>query len=159
MKVLRSKMLATATLIIPLTVAQGVDAAEKVDEPGVIVCVSDKWDEKEIGKNHKVVDYAGRCVKVPDAASANKTTEECNGKYEYKPDGTWQAAGTCLVTVKEGETMSIAWQEGSGLDLNTYQANGGTGRFKGVTGGGTYKYDQLTTTLFGGRYHSKWELP
>ncbi len=40
----------------------------------VIVCVSDKWDEKEIGKDHKVVDYAGRCVKVPDAPSAAKTT-------------------------------------------------------------------------------------
>ncbi len=57
--------------------------------------------------------------------------------------------------MKEGETVSIAWQEGSGMDQNTYQATGGTGRFKGVTGGGTYKYDQLTTTLFGGRYHSK----
>ena len=55
--------------------------------------------------------------------------------------------------------MSIAGQEGSGMEQNTYQATGGTDRFNGVTGGGTYKYDQLTTTLFGGRYHSKWELP
>ena len=55
--------------------------------------------------------------------------------------------------------MSIAGQEGSGMEQNTYQATGGTDRFNGVTGGGTYKYDQLTTTLFGGRYRSKWELP
>jgi hypothetical protein len=53
----------------------------------VNVCVNDKWDEKEIGKDHKVVDCAGRCVKVPAAPTAIKTTEECNGKYEYKPDG------------------------------------------------------------------------
>lgn len=159
MTALSSKMIATAAFIVALAAAPPVHASQKVDEPGVIVCVSDKWDEKEIGKDQKVVDYAGRCVKVPDAPGAAKTTEECTGKYEYKPDGSWQANGTCLVTVKEGETVSIAWQEGSGMDQNTYQATGGTGRFKGVTGGGTYKYDQLTTTLFGGRYHSKWELP
>jgi hypothetical protein len=41
------------------------------------------------------------------------------------------------------------------MEQNTYQATGGSGRFKGVTGGGTYKCDQLTTTLFGGHYQSK----
>ena len=103
-------MIATSALMVALAAASPVYAGQKVDEPGVIVCVSDKWDEKEIGKDHKVVDYAGRCVKVPDAPAAAKTTEECTGKYEYKPDGSWQANGTCLVSVKEGETVSIAWQ-------------------------------------------------
>ena len=150
---------AAAAFVFPLIAGLPAQAGQRVDEPGVIVCVNDKWEEKELGKDHKVADYAGRCVKVPDSATATKTTEECTGKYEYKPDGTWHANGTCLVTVKEGETLSITWQEGSNLEANTFQATSGTGRFKGVTGGGTYKYDQLTTTLFGGRYHSRWELP
>lgn len=156
---IQSKLLAATAVVFPAISGLPAQAGQKVDEPGVIVCVNDKWEEKELGKDHKVADYAGRCVKVPDSPAAAKTTEECSGKYEYKPDGSWQANGTCLVTVKAGDTVSIAWQEGSNLEQNTYQATGGTGRFQGVTGGGTYKYDQLTTTLFGGRYHSKWELP
>ena len=47
-----------------------------------------KWDEKEVEKGHKVVDYAGRCVKVPDDPAAPKATSDCVGKYEYMPDGS-----------------------------------------------------------------------
>lgn len=158
-KLLRANLCAAIGLIIAIASGPSAVAGQMVDEPGVIVCVSDKWAEKEIGKDHKIVDYAGRCVKIPDATTATKTTEECTGKYEYMPASSWQANGTCLVTVKEGETLSIIWREGSKLEQNTYQATSGTGRFEGVSGGGTYKYDQLTTTLFGGRYHSKWQLP
>lgn len=135
------------------------NAGETIQETGVIVCVNDKWDEKEPKKGHKLVDYAGRCVKVPDDAAAAKTTEECVGRYEYQPDGTWSAAGTCTATQKLGDTLSVTWEEGSQLKENPYKAVGGTGKFKGVTGGGTYKYDQLTDALFGGRYSSKWQLP
>lgn len=134
-------------------------AGQVIEDAGVIVCVNDKWQEKELGKDRKIADYAGRCVKVPDSTSAAKVTEECTGKYEYEPDGSWQANGTCVSTVKEGETFSVTWQEGSKLDPNLYQVIGGTGRFKGATGSGTYKYDQLTTTLFGGRYQGRVQLP
>jgi hypothetical protein len=133
--------------------------AGTVQETGAIVCVNDKWDEKELEKGHKLAEYAGRCVKVPDDAAAAKTTEECKGQYEYLPDGTWKANGTCLSTQAKGDTISVTWEEGSDLKENPYKATGGTGKFKGIGGGGTYKYDQLTDTLFGGRYTSKWELP
>lgn len=134
-------------------------AGKIVEEVGVLVCVSDKWDEKEIEKGHKLVDYAGRCVKVPDDSAAAKATEDCAGKYEYLPDGSWKAAGTCTATRKGGDTISITWEEGSQLKENIYKATAGTGSYKGVGGGGTYQYDQLTDTLFGGRYKSRWELP
>lgn len=150
-------------LAIPATVlALGVTAAHAgsmVEEAGTIVCVSDKWDEKEPAKGHKLVDYAGRCVKVPSDATAAKWTEACEGKYEYLPDGTWKANGTCAATQQGGDAITITWEEGSALTENTYKATGGTGKFKGVGGGGTYKYDQLSETLFGGRYNSHWLLP
>jgi hypothetical protein len=28
--------------------------------------VNDKWDEREPDKGHKLVDYAGRCLNIPD---------------------------------------------------------------------------------------------
>ncbi len=140
--------------------AGGANAGKTVEEAGVLVCVNDKWEEKEIEKGHKLVDYAGRCVKVPDDSAAAKMTEDCIGKYEYLPDGSWKAAGTCTATRKGGgDTVSITWEEGSQLKENIYKATAGTGAFKGVGGGGTYQYDQLTDALFGGRYKSRWELP
>src|SRR5215475_5582180 len=35
------------------------------DGPGALACVNDKWDEKEVDKGHKLVDYAGRCIASP----------------------------------------------------------------------------------------------
>ena len=42
-----------------------VKAGETIEESGAIACVNDKWDEKEIAEGHKLVVYAGRCVKIP----------------------------------------------------------------------------------------------
>ena len=153
------KHLAAAVPAILALASDPVDAGATIDEAGVIVCVNDKWEVQELAKRHKLVDYAGRCVKVPDDKATAKSTEACTGRYEYLPDGSWKAAGTCTATQKAGDTVTITWEEGSHLTENPYKANSGTGKFKGVVGGGTYKYDQLTETLFGGRYHSKWQLP
>ncbi|MGB8119951.1 MAG: hypothetical protein WCF56_14710, partial [Pseudolabrys sp.] len=38
------------------------NAGQTIDDVGAIACVNDKWDEKEVEKGHKLVDYAGRCV-------------------------------------------------------------------------------------------------
>lgn len=44
-------------------------AGSSVNEKGAIVCLNSKWEEKEIEKGHKLVDYAGPCVIIPDDAS------------------------------------------------------------------------------------------
>jgi hypothetical protein len=129
------------------------------EEVGAIVCVTDKWDEKEPEKGHKLVDYAGRCVKVPDNSAGAKLSEACVGKYEFLADGTWKASGTCVATQKPGDTISSAWEEGSHLKVNPYTVTGCTGKFQSVSGSGTYQYDQLTETLYGGRYSGTLELP
>lgn len=148
---------ASAAVIFGLgNVAQAGPAHE---EAGVIVCVNDKWDEKEPEKGHKLVDYAGRCVKVPDDVAATKTTEACTGQYEYLPDGSWRASGGCTATAKPGDTLTVLWEEGSQMKESTFKVTSGAGKFKGAEGGGTYKYDQLTDTLFGGRYRTKLQMP
>jgi len=42
------------------------------DGPEAIASVTDKWDVKEPEKGHKLVDYAGRCVNIPDDVAAPK---------------------------------------------------------------------------------------
>ena len=114
--------------------------------------VNDKWDVKEPEKGHKLVDYAGRCVSVPDDPGEPKYTMECVGKYEYMPDGSWKGAGTCTVSDKGGGKINESWEEGSHLKEYPYKYTGGTGKYEGATGGGTYTMEELTDTLLGGRY-------
>ncbi len=134
-------------------------AGQTINEAGTISCVVDKWDEKEPEKGHKLVDAVSRCVLIPDDQAMPKVSEACKGNYEYKPDGSWKATGTCVDTLPGGDTMSLTWEEGSHLKEYTFQKTGGTGKYKGATGGGTYLYEGLTDTLFGGRYKGTVQLP
>ena len=79
-----------------------VYAGQTINDVGAIACVNDKWDVKEPEKGHKLVDYAGRCINVPDDAAAPKSTADCAGKYEYMPDGSWKGNGTCTYAYKGG---------------------------------------------------------
>lgn len=133
--------------------------ARNIEEVGALGCVIDKWDEKEIEKGHKLVAYAGRCVEIPDNPAAPKATEICTGSYEYLADGSWKGNGTCIDTYKTGGTKTITFEEGSHLKEFTYQITGGTGDYKGATGGGTYTNDQLTDTMTGGRFKGTMTVP
>ncbi len=81
------------------------------------------------------------------------------GKYEYMPDKSWKATGTCTDTYKGGDTKFEAWEEGSALKDYTYKITGGTGKYQGASGGGTYFYENLTDTLAGGTYKGAIQLP
>ena len=65
-----------ATLLI---LGSGVaNAGQTIDDVGVLACATDKWDEKEPEKGHKLVDFAGRCISVPTDA-APKSAGDCVG--------------------------------------------------------------------------------
>jgi len=134
-------------------------AGKITNEEADIVCVIDKWDETEPEKGHKLADAAMRCVLIHDDPTAPKTTEECVGKYEYKPDGSWKATGTCTDTYKGGDKIYVTWEEGSHLKEYVYRKTGGTGQYQGVSGVGTYMYENLTDTLMAGRVKGTVELP
>jgi hypothetical protein len=134
-------------------------AGQTITEAGALACVTDKWDEKEVEKGHKLVDAEVRCVDIPDDPSAPKYSQACKGKYEYMPDGSWKAAGTCTDTYKSGDTKFEAWEEGSALKEYTYKITGGTGKYQDASGGGTYVYENLTDTLSGGTYKGQIVLP
>jgi hypothetical protein len=83
--------------------------------------VSDKWDVKEPEKGHKLIDFAGRCVRIPDDPAAPKHTADCVGKFEYMPDKSYKGSGTCTYTFKGGDKLNISWEEGSHLKEYTYK--------------------------------------
>jgi len=132
-------------------------AGNTVGETGAMACVVDKWSEKEPEKGHKIADSVLRCVAVPDDPTVEKYAQDCSGTYEYMPDGSWKGAGTCARTFKDGGKSFEKWEEGSHMKEYTYEKTGGTGKYEGLRGGGTYMYEALTDTLFGGRYSGKLE--
>ena len=129
------------------------------DGVGALACVTDTWNEKEVEKGHKLADWVGRCVAVPDDPAAPKYTEECAVKYEYMPDENWKATGTCTFTLPGGDKVYDTVEEGSHLKESVYKITGGTGKYQGASGGGTYICENLTDTLCGGRYNGKILLP
>ncbi|MFT3730355.1 MAG: hypothetical protein QM780_02865 [Hyphomicrobium sp.] len=139
-----------SALASPTTAATG-------QETGVIVCMTDKWDEKEVAKGHKIADYTGRCITVPHDTARETIVSDCIGKYEYMPDGTWKGVGTGTDHFKSGDTRTFTWDEGSDLKEYRYTNTGGTGKFQNAKGGGTYFYVPITETVFSGTYKDKSE--
>ena len=133
-------------------------AGEPVKDTGAMACVNDKWDVKEPEKGHKLVDAAMRCVLIPDDPAEPTISQDCVGNYEYMPDESWKGTGTCTDNYPDGK-ISLTWQEGSDLKEYTYTKTGGTGKYEGVKGGGTYMYQNLSDTLSGGRYKGTIQLP
>ena len=86
-------------------------AAQTIEESGALACVVDKWDEKEVEKGHKLVDAVVRCIDIPNDPAAPKYSQQCAGKYEYMPDESWKATGTCTDTYKSGDTKFESWEE------------------------------------------------
>jgi hypothetical protein len=134
------------------------NAGQTIDRVGAIACITDKWDEKEPEKGHKLVDSVQRCVLIPNDAAAEKATLDCVGKYEYMPNGSWKGNGTCTDTYKGGKIYE-SWEEGSHLKEYTWKFTGGTGKYEGASGGGTYMYESLTDTLAGGTFKGQLVLP
>jgi hypothetical protein len=136
-------------------------AGKSVEIALTIACVTDKWDEKEPEKGHKLVDYAGRCVNIPDDPAAPKYTEDCVAKYEYMPDESWKGSGTCTWNFKgSNDKVFDTFEEGSHLKGEAlYKITGGTGKYEGAEGGGPCKLDELTDTLQGGRCTGRMEQP
>lgn len=134
------------------------NAGETIKDTGAMACVNDKWEVKEPEKGHKLVDAAMRCVLIPDDPAEPTITQDCAGNYEYMPDESWKGTGTCTDNYPDGK-INLSWEEGSHLKEYTYTKTGGTGKYQGVKGGGTYMYQSLSDSLSGGRYKGTIQLP
>ena len=154
------KQLFVAVPTTLLILGSGIaNAGQTIDDVGAMACVNDKWDEKEPEKGHKLVDFAGRCINVPNDPAAPKNAGDCVGNDEYMPDGSWKGSGTCTYTFKGGDKVNDSWEEGSQLKEYIYKFTGGTGKYQGASGGGTYMYENITDTLAGGTFKGQLVLP
>lgn len=154
-------LVSISTLAAVCAVAGGgpASAGKSIIEEGARACVIDKWDVKEPEKGHKLVDYAGRCIYFPDDATLPKASDVCTGKFEFMADGNYKASGTCDTTLQGGDKKTVSWEEGTHMKEKVYKTTGGTGRYAGATGGGTYTSENITDATIVGRYKGKAETP
>ena len=108
------------------------------ESTGALALVVDKWNVSEPEKGHKLVEYAGRGLGIPDDRTEPRAVGSYLGNYEFWPDGRWKGAGIATETFEGEGTTYYTWEEGSTLTENTYKYTGGTGIYEGVSGGGTY---------------------
>ena len=100
---LKHLFIAAPTALLILGSGAAANAGNTINDVGTMACVTDKWDEKEPEKGHKLVDAAMRCLSIPNDPAAPKSAGDCVGKYEYMPDGSWKGSGTCSYTFKGGD--------------------------------------------------------
>ena len=126
-------------------------------ESGNCVYIDDTWDER-LEKGQKLADYTGREVDISDDVAANKATGYVKGKYKSM-GGSWKGSGTCRYIDEYGDELHESWEEDS--NKGTYKTTGGTGKYEGASGGGTYTVDPkgFAEPLSGGKYNGTIELP
>ena len=95
----------------------------------------------------------------PSIAICTEVHRGLRRKIRVHADQSWKGSGTCTWNFKDGDKVYYdSWEEGSQLKEYTYKTTGGTGKYQGAKGGGTYIYENLTDTL-GGAIKGKMELP
>lgn len=154
-------MSAAAAAALLLIAAGTANAAERIESSGYDACTTDVWDELELGEGHSVALYKSRCVTFSDdpRGPGHMSTGVCAGTFEFMPDETYKGSGFCTWTYRDGDKLFLKFWEGSDMEEGRYEWIGGTGRYVGATGGGTNTGEDLTDTLWAGRFEEVIELP
>lgn len=101
----------------------------------------------KVGENHFVGSGNGAGVNFNVAGSGplHMGTALCSLSFDYK-DGSFVDGGFCADTDSDGDQMFTTWAGKGGDKVDesgTETITGGTGKFAGITGGGSYTAKML----------------
>jgi hypothetical protein len=94
----------------------------------------------EPAKGHSLMTFRNHDMLVTNDPKhiLNMAMGECAGTMLTTPDGKMAGAGYCLRRDNDGDTQSIDWIWPKGAERGTWKSTGGTGKFAGLEGGGTW---------------------
>jgi hypothetical protein len=160
-------MLFVVLLLFPLTAVAG----EKISGTNFFVVDGQEW---ETGDGSGYWMWHGTGVSRTLEGPGDTNAIECHGAGFWDEEGSW-GEGICVETIGEDgagfwdeegswgegicvetigeDTVTSDWKEEKGQDVGQWNFLSGTGKYAGVTGGGTYKSQSLP----GGRSISEWE--
>lgn len=153
--------LAAIAAALLLVVAGAANAGERIEGSGHEGWYTTLVSELEFGEGHSAMLWRGEGVQFGDDPSqpAGLMTGDCVAIFEFMPDETYKGNGFCTYTDLDGDKTFFTFWEGSDMEEGRTKYFGGTGKFAGVTGGGTYTGEELTDTLSMYTYKDVMELP
>ena len=137
----------TILLVLLLFPSAGF-AAEKIKGVNYMVVESQNWQTGE-GTGYWMINAKGVSNNVE--GSFEDGAIECHGAGSWDTEGSW-GEGICVHSVGD-DTRTSSWKRGKGEELGHWEMLGGTGKYAGITGQGTYK----PTNLPGGRLVSEFD--
>jgi hypothetical protein len=81
----------------------------------------------------------------------DRMSEHCTGQYYWGGGSSPPANGSCLYVDADGDQVMVNWSTTAPYD-GTKQIVGGTGKYVGITGKGTFDGTQLKTAAAGMDY-------
>ena len=102
--IIKLKRIIIAVPAVFLVFSSCVAIAKTINKAGALVCVTDKYTEKELEKGHKLADWVGRCVGIPDNSTAEMYTSDCIGNTSLSPTKAIRPLGAALSTSKAAAT-------------------------------------------------------
>ena len=147
---------ALATLL-----AGAASAGERLEQSGREAFSTDVWEMLELGEGHAVALWRGHGIAYSDSPESplHLATIDCAGAFEFMPDGTQRDRGHCTYTTRDGDKLFDRWWRSPDMEAARYEWIGGTGRWAGATGGGTYSVTQLDDRLLSVSYSGTLVLP
>ncbi len=127
-------MLLMVLLLFPLTAFAG----EKISGTDVYVDDGQNW---ETGDGSGYWMWHGKGVSQVHEGPLETTAVECHGAGFWDKDGSW-GEGICVETAGDG-TATSDWKRDKGKEVGQWKYLSGTGKYAGITGGGTYKEQSL----------------
>ena len=154
------KFFAVAAALISL-LSGAATAGEKIEESGREAFSTQVWELLELGEGHSVALWRGQGVAYSDNPSSplHLATIDCAGTFEFMPDGKTEDSGHCTYTTRDGDKLFDKWWQSPGMETARYEWIGGTGRWAGAKGGGTYRVTQLSDSLLSIDYSGTVEAP
>lgn len=149
------------TGILLIAVAGTAQAGERVEQSGHEAFATDVWEMLQLGEGHSVALWRGRGVAYADDPESplHLAAVDCAGSFEFMPDGTSKESGHCTYTTVDGDKLFDRWWQSPGMESARYEWIGGTGKWAGATGGGSYSVTQLSESLLSVSYRGAVERP
>jgi hypothetical protein len=88
------------------------------------------------------VEFAGITRNTEGKSWFDRMTEHCAGQYYWGERDPAPGTGTCLYVDADGDQVMVDWTITASYD-GTKRIVGGTGKYAGITGQGTYDGTQL----------------
>ena len=147
--------------LVAMLAAGAANAGDRITENGHEALVTDLWETLELGEGHSVALWRGRGIAYSDNPDSpmHLAVLDCAGSFEFMADGKSRDSGHCSYTTRDGDKLFDSWWRAPDMEVSRYEWIGGTGKWAGISGGGTYSVTQLSDSLLSIDYSGVLDLP